>query len=114
MIRRPPRSTLFPYTTLFRSESHRGNGSNGQTHGSAFSRDRTTPRARVLGDHTGWTVKPSNFDITKEECMETERKNGTTFKGNPLTLIGPEIKVGQTAPEFTALAGDLSPVALSA
>src|SRR3712207_6888032 len=24
MIRRPPRSTLFPYTTLFRSHSHRG------------------------------------------------------------------------------------------
>src|SRR2546427_8829418 len=25
MIRRPPRSTLFPYTTLFRSRSHRLN-----------------------------------------------------------------------------------------
>src|SRR2546427_9514270 len=25
MIRRPPRSTLFPYTTLFRSESDRAN-----------------------------------------------------------------------------------------
>src|SRR3712207_8316807 len=24
MIRRPPRSTLFPYTTLFRSEARRG------------------------------------------------------------------------------------------
>src|SRR5256885_9628059 len=24
MIRRPPRSTLFPYTTLFRSVDHRG------------------------------------------------------------------------------------------
>src|SRR2546426_8827094 len=24
MIRRPPRSTLFPYTTLFRSHLHRG------------------------------------------------------------------------------------------
>src|SRR2546430_5088888 len=24
MIRRPPRSTLFPYTTLFRSRSHQG------------------------------------------------------------------------------------------
>src|SRR3712207_8650215 len=24
MIRRPPRSTLFPYTTLFRSHQHRG------------------------------------------------------------------------------------------
>src|SRR3712207_8122303 len=26
MIRRPPRSTLFPYTTLFRSEGPRGRG----------------------------------------------------------------------------------------
>src|SRR2546426_8716840 len=26
MIRRPPRSTLFPYTTLFRSPVARGNG----------------------------------------------------------------------------------------
>src|SRR5687767_15552800 len=26
MIRRPPRSTLFPYTTLFRSERHLGAG----------------------------------------------------------------------------------------
>src|SRR2546427_4300914 len=26
MIRRPPRSTLFPYTTLFRSVAHRGQG----------------------------------------------------------------------------------------
>src|SRR2546427_5006743 len=26
MIRRPPRSTLFPYTTLFRSVPHRGRG----------------------------------------------------------------------------------------
>src|SRR5256885_11354775 len=26
MIRRPPRSTLFPYTTLFRSVAHPGHG----------------------------------------------------------------------------------------
>src|SRR5947209_11077468 len=26
MIRRPPRSTLFPYTTLFRSDRHRAPG----------------------------------------------------------------------------------------
>src|SRR5690348_17462651 len=26
MIRRPPRSTLFPYTTLFRSRAHRHRG----------------------------------------------------------------------------------------
>src|SRR2546422_7814537 len=29
MIRRPPRSTLFPYTTLFRSLSHRRRGGGG-------------------------------------------------------------------------------------
>src|SRR5256885_11832305 len=29
MIRRPPRSTLFPYTTLFRSHSARGVGRHG-------------------------------------------------------------------------------------
>src|SRR5258708_22318542 len=29
MIRRPPRSTLFPYTTLFRSEIHPPLGRNG-------------------------------------------------------------------------------------
>ena len=46
--------------------------------------------------------------------MDIERKNGTTLKGNSFTLIGPEIKVGQTAPDFTALAGDLSPVTLAA
>ena len=45
--------------------------------------------------------------------METERKNATTLKGNPFTLIGPEIKAGQKAPDFTALAGDLSPVTLA-
>src|SRR3712207_9117429 len=30
MIRRPPRSTLFPYTTLFRSEVHTLIGAGGQ------------------------------------------------------------------------------------
>src|SRR5438034_4342935 len=29
LIRRPPRSTLFPYTTLFRSHSRRGGGARG-------------------------------------------------------------------------------------
>jgi thiol peroxidase len=45
--------------------------------------------------------------------MDTERKSAVTFKNNPLTLIGPEIKVGQKAPEFSALGGDLSPVMLA-
>jgi thiol peroxidase len=41
------------------------------------------------------------------------RKGVVTFKGMPVTLIGPEIKAGMPAPDFTALATDLTPVTLS-
>lgn len=43
----------------------------------------------------------------------TERKDVITFKGNPLTLIGDEIKVGDKAPDFTVTANDLSPFQFS-
>lgn len=33
-----------------------------------------------------------------------------TFKGNPVTLVGDAVKVGQKAPEFTVLANDLTKV----
>ncbi len=36
-----------------------------------------------------------------------------TFKNNPITLLGNEIKVGDKATDFTVLANDLSPVKLS-
>ena len=36
-----------------------------------------------------------------------------TFAGNPLTLIGDEVKVGQKAPEFSVLDKDLKEVRLS-
>jgi thiol peroxidase len=34
------------------------------------------------------------------------------MKGNPITLIGPELKVGDKAPDFVAIDNDLSPVSL--
>ncbi len=42
-----------------------------------------------------------------------ERKGIVTIEGNPLTLIGKEMKTGDTAPDFTVLSNDLSPVSLS-
>ena len=42
-----------------------------------------------------------------------ERENVITFQGNPLTLVGDAVSVGQTAPDFTVTANDLSPYALS-
>src|SRR5712672_2881170 len=41
-----------------------------------------------------------------------ERPGATTIKGNPLTLIGPELKAGDAAPDFTATDGALKPVSL--
>ena len=32
-----------------------------------------------------------------------KRANATTFKGNPVTLVGPQLKAGDKAPDFTCL-----------
>ncbi len=42
-----------------------------------------------------------------------ERTGIITVEGNPLTLIGEELKVGQSAPEAELLDNDLKPVKLS-
>jgi thiol peroxidase len=42
-----------------------------------------------------------------------ERKGVVTFMGNPLTLVGDEVKPGDKAPPFTALDKDMKPVSLS-
>ncbi|MFB3787270.1 MAG: thiol peroxidase [bacterium] len=42
-----------------------------------------------------------------------ERTGVITFKGNPMTLLGPDIAVGSAAPDFTAANTALQPVQLS-
>src|SRR6476620_4553516 len=41
-----------------------------------------------------------------------ERAGATTLKGNPLTLVGPELKPGDKAPDFTLVDNGLKPVTL--
>src|SRR5258707_9403494 len=67
MIRRPPRSTLFPYTTLFRSPGGAARGEGGQLHRAvdepvahrrvhsdpAHGRDRRAPFPRIRRDPVG-------------------------------------------------------------
>src|SRR3712207_8783107 len=55
MIRRPPRSTLFPYTTLFRSDVVLWH-TFGLTH---FPRPEDWPVMPT--DYTGFTLKPVGF-----------------------------------------------------
>ena len=42
-----------------------------------------------------------------------ERRDIITMKGQPLTLLGTGLEVGEPAPDFEALTNDLSPVKLS-
>jgi thiol peroxidase len=44
--------------------------------------------------------------------MAEERKAAVTMRGNPLTLVGPELKPGQKAPAFTATGKGLAPASL--
>src|SRR3712207_7539307 len=75
MIRRPPRSTLFPYTTLFRSEAHRqGDGRQGaKPHGVSLlllpfvSRSSRLPgTARASTSHrAGWARSATDRKSTR-------------------------------------------------
>jgi thiol peroxidase len=42
-----------------------------------------------------------------------ERAGATTLRGNPMTLVGPELKPGDAAPEFSVVDSSLKPVHLS-
>src|SRR3712207_8866964 len=54
MIRRPPRSTLFPYTTLFRSAPHTRTGRSG--------------KEKVWG---GWTLRSGMFPVFSARHEQT-------------------------------------------
>src|SRR5579872_4555805 len=43
-----------------------------------------------------------------------ERPGATTLRGNPMTVLGPELKAGDKAPDFQAVDDSLKPVDLSA
>src|SRR5256885_16355159 len=77
MIRRPPRSTLFPYTTLFRSLEHRAGGHVAQPlalelealdHGAERSRERSE-------EHTSELQSPCN--LVCRLLLEKKKKKQT-------------------------------------
>src|SRR2546426_5959734 len=65
MIRRPPRSTLFPYTTLFRSVVDRGLRAVGRRAGSPVrGRRRGAPPAGCARDRKSTRLKSSHLVIS--------------------------------------------------
>src|SRR5260221_8959264 len=64
MIRRPPRSTLFPYTTLFRSDLRRPGG------------DRDRERAPVQRDQGGARAADGDRGNSQSHCkLALDRKS---------------------------------------
>src|SRR3712207_9295439 len=88
MIRRPPRSTLFPYTTLFRSGSPRRSGQvqptgpprharRGGERGSVVvpARERIDKRASNCRSRWGGHVNPETFEPAHFRWKFTDRKS---------------------------------------
>src|SRR2546427_4325193 len=78
MIRRPPRSTLFPYTTLFRSDrrGRRGNGGAGGEPGSgARAPCRSAPaRDRDLRSEEHTSELQSQSNLVCRLLLEKKKK----------------------------------------
>src|ERR1044072_4854829 len=63
MIRRPPRSTLFPYTTLFRSASSARR--HGRISTSPAPASRRVPRTSTRADRKSTRLNSSHTDISR-------------------------------------------------
>src|SRR2546421_9653412 len=88
MIRRPPRSTLFPYTTLFRSKTVRLQGSlqARSSHRlaepmSSSSGDRKSTRLNSSHDQISYAV----FCLKKKKIPREHGSNPTLSKTNSAT-----------------------------
>src|SRR5437660_5336556 len=83
MIRRPPRSTLFPYTTLFRSDGRR----NGDGAREARGHDEPDPRAiRAAADRKSTRLNSSHVAISYAVfCLKKKKKKKKIKKNTKKT-----------------------------
>src|SRR3712207_7377712 len=72
MIRRPPRSTLFPYTTLFRSTA--GAAARRTSTPSSWTRDCATARP------PSWVAACSAAERARGRTIGTRRDGGATIR----------------------------------
>src|SRR5438034_4844035 len=76
MIRRPPRSTLFPYTTLFRSQGRRGAGIPPRSVGRPGARRQgPTPGRRRQPDRKSTRLNSSHTVISYAVFCLKKKKN---------------------------------------
>src|SRR2546427_9455231 len=90
MIRRPPRSTLFPYTTLFRSGWSSGRTRRGRSRLRSSSR---TPGAERSEEHTSELQSQSNLVcrllLEKKKKLKTLRQHARAVLVQRVSLEWP-------------------------
>src|SRR3712207_7708572 len=80
MVRRPPRSTLFPYTTLFRSDGERREGDREaralreRGEGGLEEEDRGEAGAREQGGERAVDERPVDDDVDVVEAVAQDLK----------------------------------------
>src|SRR5437667_5002508 len=75
MIRRPPRSTLFPYTTLFRSDAHHGaHAACRVRHPARSDHDRGSGHAREARSEEHTSELQSHHDLVCRLLLEKKKK----------------------------------------
>src|SRR3712207_7861309 len=73
MIRRPPRSTLFPYTTLFRSDALPGNPCPCGRRDSHPAMLLLPPGSAIVRS-VHWTLQPSFYPRSEEHTSELQSR----------------------------------------
>src|SRR5439155_2369937 len=93
MIRRPPRSPLFPYTTLFRSRRHRPADRHEQEDGDGYQgehRDRKSTRlnsSHVAISYAVFCLKKKNYFFWRDSDREAlYNKSGAVFRPGTTTI----------------------------
>src|SRR2546430_6436032 len=84
MIRRPPRSTLFPYTTLFRSDGNSNQGSvrgliQGAPNPNVGAGQVATPSYAETGDRKSTRLNSSHSQISYAVFCLKKKKNYKQF-----------------------------------
>src|SRR5437667_6605376 len=84
MIRRPPRSTLFPYTTLFRSPRRAGHA---EPAAEAVRRHGHGSRAPRRGDRKSTRLNSSHITISYAVfCLKKKNRNNAGLTSNGAVL----------------------------
>src|SRR5258708_29377897 len=102
MIRRPPRSTLFPYTTLFRSALRLRLSNLGVTHARFGTEDKVPAKARMRDaqDRKSTRLNSSHQIISYAVfCLKKKKKTPTRPGREP---SGPELNWPTNPPAPTA------------